>query len=240
MKISLFLSLLLFSHTSFSSTWVGKQKALVLLLEWPNVNQTKTKEEVEQTFFGENNLSLRQYFKENSNGKFDFSGKVMDWRQAKVRFNESRGCSLDYIVDQAKSVFMQDVDISKYDEDGNGKVDNLFVVHSGRIPHDRVGPSCTFTRDRSADHMVVFQIGGIGTKGKDIGIGFYLHEGGHEYFNLPDLYGNHYRGKYGIGMWGMMGLGAWGVSNDISEDDLFRYPAHFEPKSNTNILRAFT
>lgn len=211
--------------------WLGKQRAAVILLEWNNVAATKSKATLEKTFFDKKSLSLTTFFDENSNGKLDFSGEVLDWRKSSKNFDPKSGCNLKLILNEAKNLFQKDIDISNFDADKNGKIDHLFVIHSGKIPHDRVGPSCTFTSDNSADKVAIFQIEGIGTKGKDIPIGFYLHEAGHGYYRLPDLYGSHYHGRYGIGMWGMMGLGAWGVSNETSSADLFRYPSHFEPKS---------
>ncbi|MBI3541732.1 MAG: hypothetical protein HY075_00440 [Deltaproteobacteria bacterium] len=108
-------------------------------------------------------------------------------------------------------------------------------MHSGRISSDRVGPSCTFTTFKQANHTVVFQSEGLGSIGDRIPIGFYLHEAGHGYFGFPDLYADHYHGHYGIGMWGMMALGAWGTNNQLARGDLFRYPSHFEPYSKAAI-----
>lgn len=211
------------------TAWRGNQRALVVLVEWSNQTSDVDQRLVESTFFDTNTASLRSYFQENAHGAFDLTGDVMDWRRSTRPWSSSSGCSLDPIVTEAWRLFGTDIDISAYDSDGNGKIDNLFVVHSGRIGSDRVGPECTFTTSSRADYTVVFQSEGLGSIGSAIPIGFYVHEGGHGYYNFPDLYGDHYNGRYGIGMWGMMGLGAWGVRNDIQPEELFRYSAHFEP-----------
>lgn len=217
--------------------WQGRQKALVVLLEWSNAPVTVTREAIEETLFGAegDTTSLRQFFLENSGNRFDLSGDVLDWRRSSTSWRASNGCNLRSIVNAAWSQFGRDVDVASYDSDGNGKIDNFFVVHSGRIGSDRVGPDCTFTSFARADHAVVFQSRGLGSIGEAIPIGFYLHEAGHGYFNFPDLYGDHYHGRYGIAMWGMMGLGAWGTYNQVPVEDMFRIPSHFEPYSKVRI-----
>ncbi len=216
--------------------WQGHQRALVLLLDWSNVDSTVTREQVEATFFGEGEgaTSVRSFFLENA-GSFDLTGDVLDWRSTSQQWSASAGCNLRSIVNAAWSVFSADVDVSQYDADGDGLIDNLFVVHSGRIGSDRVGPECTFTNSRHANQTIVFQSQGLGSIGDAIPIGFYIHEGGHGYYGLPDLYNDHYHGQYGIGMWGMMGLGAWGTNNAIPRADMFRVPSHFEPYSKVRI-----
>jgi M6 family metalloprotease-like protein len=217
------------------TAWRGDQRALVLLVQWSNVASTVTAADVDATFFDETTQSMRAFFQENAQGAFDLTGDVMDWRRSTRAFNATAGCDLDPIVAEAWRLFGADVDVSSYDADGDGKIDNLFVVHSGRIGSDRVGPECTFTSSSRANYTAVFQSQGIGSIGTAIPFGFYIHEGGHGYYNFPDLYADHYHGRYGIGMWGMMGLGCWGVRNDIEQSELFRYPGHFEPLSKIRI-----
>lgn len=218
-------------------TWHGQQRGLVLFMDWSNTKTTVDAKLLEQTFFSKKNsdLSLNKFMLENSMGKFGLSGKILGKKVSNKVWNKKRGCSLKRIVKDAVSLFKGDYKISDYDSDNNGKIDNLFIVHSGRIGSDRVGPSCTFTNYKKADHTIVFQSNGIGSIGEAVPVGFYIHEGGHKYYRLPDLYNNHKHGEYGIGMWGMMGLGAWGVNNQTSNADLFRYPAHFEPLSKIKI-----
>jgi M6 family metalloprotease-like protein len=214
--------------------WMGQQRALVLMIRWSNATPAHTVEEMRDTFFGETG-SLRDFFLENSAGKFDLTGDVLDWRDANQRWNAANGCKLDPIVAAAWRAFGGDVDIADYDSDHDGKIDNLFVIHSGRIDQDRVGPECTFTDFDQANHTAVFQTAGLGSVGEAIPIGFYIHESGHQFFGFPDLYSDHYHGKYGVAMWGMMGLGAWGTYNQTPKADLFRFPSHFEPLSKVTI-----
>lgn len=223
--------------TAAHQNWQGEQRGLVLLLDWSNTESAVTKALVEDTFF---NLdaearSLRSFFLENSQGRFNLTGEVLDWRTVQTTWNSAAGCNLTPIVQAAWRAFEGSFDVADYDADGDGKVDNLFVVHSGRIGQDRVGPDCTFTTYSRANATVVFQAEGLGQVGSAIPIGFYVHEAGHGYFDLPDLYGDHYNGKYGIAMWGTMGLGAWGTQADMPRERIFRYPASFEPLSKIRI-----
>jgi len=226
-----FLVLSISTTATATNPWLGQQKAIVLLLEWSDKAKVTSQQDVDSTFFDESNLSLRQYFAENSQGKFDLNGSVLDWKRADLAWNVDQGCNPTFIAKEAWKLFSSDINIADYDSNLDGKIDHLFVVHSGRIPHDRVGPSCMFGSLAQAEHTIVFQSEGVGYIGSAIPIGFYVHEAGHDYYNFPDLYDDHYHGKYGIAMWGAMGLGAWGVTNTLDRNDLFRYPSHFEPMS---------
>ena len=232
-----FLGLVFVSRASAveSHPWMGQQRALVLLMEWSNVPAQVDPAKIENTLFAVNSPSLRQYFLENSVGRFDLIGKVSPWRKSSVKWRNAYECTPTAVAELAWDLFANDIHIPDYDSDGNGKVDHLFVIHSARGKTDRVGPNCVFGGHRAADEAIVFQSEGMGPVGSQLPIGFYIHEAGHQYFNFPDLYSDHYHGHYGIGMWGMMGLGAWGVRNDTPREDMFRYPAHFEPLSKIEI-----
>ncbi len=215
--------------------WLGKQRALVLSVEWSGTPAVVSQRTLEETFFNRGQSSLRDFFLENSVGTFDLTGTVLPWRTSSKTWHPNQGCDIDPIVAEAWKLFSKDVKISDHDSDHNGKIDHLFIVHSGRIGSDRVGPDCVFTDSKMADETAVFQSQGVGSMGGSIPIGFYIHEAGHKLYGFPDLYADHYHGQYGIGMWGMMGLGCWGTNNFVSAVDLFRYPGHFEPKSKIQI-----
>ncbi|MDZ4675986.1 MAG: M6 family metalloprotease domain-containing protein [Oligoflexia bacterium] len=239
--ILVFAVIICLSSTSIGSTvpttgtWLGNQRALVLLLEWADKPSNHTRQVVDDTFFKLQAPSLRQYFVENSTGKFDITGDVLEWKRSTLKWNAQRGCEPNFIAQEGWKQFSNLINMKDYDSNNDGKVDHLFIVHTGRIPHDRVGPSCMFGRLSQAEHTIVFQSEGVGSIGGALPIGFFLHEAGHELFGFPDLYNDHYHGRYGIGMWGMMGLGAWGTTNTIKQENLFRYPSHFEPYSKIQI-----
>lgn len=235
--------------------WIGHQRALVILLEWPNRPAQVSREEVERVFFGMNpgDHSMRQFLLENSGGKYDLTGTVLPWRKAKHKwgrlwcmfqekladiFDRTHGCSPKTIMREAWSVVKDDIDISDYDTDHNGKIDHLFVVHSGRLWKPRGTPDDVFYTGSMTDEGAVFQSQGMGKLGDKIPIGFFLHESGHNNFLLGDFYGDgpgYTHGSYGEAMWGIMGLGAWGMSSSMPVSDLFRYPAPYEAASKVRI-----
>lgn len=221
-------------NTHAATTWLGNRRALVLALEWSNKKAPVNMQDLNDAFFTTGTYSLHDYFLENSSGKFNLTGDVFNFKKTDLKWNDDLGCNPKEIARIAMDVFKDDINISNYDSDKDGKIDHLFIVHSGRMPSDRVGPSCMFTRT-DANETAVFQAQGVGSIGSAIPLGFYVHEAGHALYGFPDLYGNHYGGRYGIGMWGMMGLGCWGLNNSMATEELFRIPSHFEPRSKIKI-----
>ena len=229
----IFLSSLAFGETPKDELhpWKNQTRALVLLLEWRDRPSNINVSDVENAFFGES-LSLKQFFHENSSTTYTISGEVMPWRSSTLKWEELSSCQLNTIAQEAWRLFSSDIKASSYDSDANGKIDHLFILHSGRVrSRSNMEAPCAFMNFPKADHTAILQSQGSWIYGNHVPIGYYLHEAGHQYFNLPDLYGDHHHGHYGIGMWGIMGLGAWGVHNQIPTGDMFRHPSHFEPKS---------
>lgn len=122
------------------------------------------------------------------------------------------------------------VDFSRYDNDGDGWVDTVFIVHTGPgaeftgNANDIWSHSWTTVNDPVVDGVRVdsytiepeywLQPG-------DMTIGVFAHELGHA-FGLPDLYDRD-RSSSGIGYWGLMGSGSWnGPYNSRGSS-----PAHF-------------
>ena len=204
--------------------WLGEQRALVLLLSWQDAAPTLSREQVTEDFFGSVG-SLSAWFREASQGRFTLTGEVLDWRQASARWADQDIKKPGVVVRLAREAFAEVLDIEAYDGTGNGRIDHLFVVHSGRLSQDRIGPRAMFVPGL-ADRSVVIQSQGVGGVGQQLALGFYLHEAGHRWFDEGDQYGEHRRGDYGIGTWGLMGLGQWGPHAGIARDALFRRPVH--------------
>lgn len=113
------------------------------------------------------------------------------------------------------------VDFSNYDNDNNGYVDVLVVIHSGRggeVTSDSTDIWShkwnTRTPRATGDGVYVYeytiQPEYISSPG-DMTIGVFCHELGHA-FGLPDLYDIDYSSN-GIGKWGIMAYGSWGGVN---------------------------
>ena len=124
-QLSLFALIFLSTQVFAVGHFKGKQKGVVLLVEWKNAPANASPAEINDVFFSDGPTSARQFFKENSAGSFDLSGTVLDWRKSNRVWAPSKGCSLSPILSEAWSLFGSDIKISDYDEDKNGKIDNL-------------------------------------------------------------------------------------------------------------------
>ncbi len=170
-------------------------------------------------------MSLAAWFQEASQGRFTLSGSVRDWRTAEALWADQEPKRPGVGIDLARALFADVLDVAGHDGTGNGRIDHLFVVHSGRLTQDRIGPRALF-HPGQADRSVLLQSQGIGSTGQRLPFGFYLHEAAHRWFREGDQYGDHRHGSYGIGTWGLMGLGQWGPHAGIATDALFRFPVH--------------
>ncbi len=113
------------------------------------------------------------------------------------------------------------LDFSQYDNDGDGYVDALFVVHAG--------PGAEYTLNDNdiwshawATHYPYPVLDGVTIyrysmepeywdAPGDMTIGVYAHEMGHSVFGLPDLYDydDPPNDSYGLGRWSLMAGGSW-------------------------------
>lgn len=83
--------------------------------------------------------SVKQYFDDQFNGKYEFSFDVPDvivtlsQNRAYYGGNDEDGSDVrpQYMIVEACQLADQYVDFSKYDEDGDGEVDNVFVFFAG-------------------------------------------------------------------------------------------------------------
>ena len=131
------------------------------------------------------------------------------------------------LVEDAVDLVDPVVDFADYDNDGDGYVDGLMVVHSGRgaeLTHSRndIWSHKWAITPRLKDDKYIFVYSMMpeywSTAG-DMTCGVFCHELGHV-FGLPDLYDRDYSSR-GIGRWSIMSSGAW---NGTMGDS----PAHFD------------
>ncbi|KPL08150.1 hypothetical protein AMJ86_01815, partial [bacterium SM23_57] len=104
-----------------------------------------------------------------------------------------------------------DVDFSIYDNDNNGYVDAIFIVHAGRGAeqtgdvNDIWSHKWAVPNPPLVDGVYVFE---YCTEPEDGHIGVFCHEAGHLIFGLPDLYDYDYDSR-GVGYWTLMASGSW-------------------------------
>lgn len=109
-----------------------------------------------------------------------------------------------------------DIRFSKYDQDGDGEVDNVFVFFAGEdeavgAGDDKVWSHAWYIKDGAKKHLELdgvlinryactSELEGLNT-GKIAGIGTFCHEYTHT-FGLPDFYDTDYNeGGYSAGLW---------------------------------------
>jgi M6 family metalloprotease-like protein len=168
--------------------------------------------------------SLKQYFTEVSYGAFTVDGTVVGFYTAannQIYYGYDNGWTRAAELAREAIVAAQGagVNFASFDNDGNGNVDGLFIVH--------VGPGA-----ESGDHTYPWShswsltdagLAPVYASGKTINaytmepemvwsgtratIGVYAHEYGHA-IGLPDLYDTDYSSS-GIGNWCLMAGGSW-------------------------------
>lgn len=211
--------------SSFPKT--GKRNVLVILIQYPDLKATYTAQDFKDMMtkkdykgFG----SFRDFYLKNSFGKLDLNVDVVGWFTADSSYkfygNNQGQDKARYLIAQAlDSAEATGVDFSKYDNDGDGKMDGILVVHAGPGAEEGAQGQYIWSHRWSLgslqrkydgvtidDYVINPEMRG-GINGRMVGIGVYCHEFGH-LFGLPDLYDITYNSE-GVGNWALMGAGEW-------------------------------
>ncbi len=199
--------------------------------------------------------SMRDFYLENSYGQFEVTGTTTVWYTAEHSWryysnNDSiNGNRDDYgfgsypknavrLVEEAVDLAATDVDFSDYDNNGDGIVDALFVVHAGP------GAEEIYTKNFNEHFNYLWShkssiparlVDGVQVRGYTLEpengtIGVFCHEFGHE-LGLPDLYDTD-NSSEGIGEWCLMSSGGWCFKEG---DQLGTSPAHFSAWSKAQL-----
>ena len=227
------------------SPLTGKNKILMLLIQYPDLKATYTKAAFDSLMNTPNyggTGSFHDYYMENSFGKLNLTINVAGWYMAPAGYktysttddNGARAL-VDIAVDSAHA---QGIDFSQYDNDGNGYVDAIIVVHAG--PGAEEGGQTqyiwshhwvlagAYQRFYNGVHIYNYTIQPEIrlTNGPRItGIGVFCHEYGHV-LGLPDYYNTEaVPNSNGVGEWEVMGSGNW-LNNEHT-------PASFSAYSRT-------
>lgn len=169
--------------------------------------------------------SMQEFYEEISYDQFTINGDVAGWYTSNNNHfyygyndGDNWGASAELVQEavQAATAF---VDFSKYDNDGDGEVDGLQIVHSGpgaetgateypwshRWYISAAGLSPVYDDGVKIDGYTMQPELHSGTE--MVRIGVFCHEYGHA-LGLPDLYDTD-GGSIGIGSWGLMSGGSW-------------------------------
>lgn len=179
--------------------------------------------------------SMRDYYREVSLQQFDFDSIcVTRWYTAPHPYsyytNNQSGLgafpnNAQQMAEDAVALADPDVDFSRFDGDGDGVVDGLFIVHAGPgaeetdLLTDIYSHKWNLRLADSRDGVTIYpyttepeewagKVGGA-TPGQLISIGVFCHEFGHV-LGLPDLYDTKSTPtSQGIGDWDLMGYGVY-------------------------------
>ncbi|MBI9065321.1 MAG: M6 family metalloprotease domain-containing protein, partial [Marinilabiliaceae bacterium] len=209
----------------------GDINVLLILVEFSDKAHTRSKEEI-KTLFNEPGNEVRAGFKtfyqQASHGKLNVNIDVAGWyncNQAFSDFSDSKGMYLTgNLIRKAVDLAEADgVDFSGYDNDGDGKVDAVMVMHAGLgadhrsetkyiWPHSwslsgTVNKAVTYDGVRIDHYVTACEMRQYDGQMKGAGIGTFAHEFGHA-LGLPDLYDGTGKSS-GLGHWAIMSAGSW-------------------------------
>lgn len=228
-----------------TSLFQGEKKGLIILVEFKNSHfaESHTLEYYHQ-LINEQNFSssegyvgsVRDYFHDQSNGQFDLSfdvvGPVPMPNDYAYYGRDSGGEGNDVrpgeMVATACKAVDDEIDFSTYDWDGDGVVEEVYVLYAGH------GQADYYDRDSKViwPHMYQLSISDYGRvltlDGVDIdvyacsneiqadgtpsGIGTFCHEFSH-CMGFPDAYDtmsdSYYYSNYGMGSWDLMDAGSY-------------------------------
>ena len=203
----------------------GKRKLLVLLV---NYNDTYTRY-TRQDFYRMMNQknyggigSFRDYFLEQSYGKLDIDVTVTDWIKLPMPKDTYGPDGAAYMIYDALDMIKDTLDLKQFDNDGDGILDGLAVIHQGTgyeasgdardiWSHSSIVYGQTFNGVTVRRYTIEPEIQAKNNKMSAIGV--ICHEFGHA-LGAPDFYDTDYAqsgGEYcGTGIWDLLGSGAWG------------------------------
>lgn len=218
----------------------GQRHGLIILVNFADSKFNTSKFGPTQTLYsrianeanyGENNFkgSISDYFKAQSGGQFlldfDVAGPVtLPHRYSYYGQNDDDGYDKrpKEMVKEACQAVDGSVDFSKYDWDGDGEVEEVFVVYAGNGEHDTANqPNLIWPHmDNLANYDEQLTLDGVTintyacaselNSDKTLsGIGTFCHEFSH-CMGFPDMYDTASDGNnFGMGSWDLMDYGSY-------------------------------
>ena len=208
-------------------SYTGKKKCLNLLAQFSDKKFTMNDPKAfynrvaNEPGFNEGNFkgSVADYFKAQSNGKFEMNFDVMGpyTLGEQAYYGKNEGGQQDVNVQAMISGCLgkaaaEGIDFSPYDWDGDGEMEMVFVVYAGRGEATGGGDNTIWPHKGRMTNSV--KCGNktlinyacsneLSTSNEVDGIGTICHEFSH-CFGYPDAYDVNYTGLYGMGTWDLM------------------------------------
>lgn len=172
--------------------------------------------------------SVKDYFKAQSAGQFELDFDVVGICPLKnpcsyYGGNDSYGDDLragEMVAEACQWAATQGIDFSKYDWDGDGEVDQVFVLYAGKgeadggavstvWPHEFALSASDYGKSLSFNGVIVDTYAcsaELNDRDQLDGIGTFCHEFSH-CMGFPDLYDTSYSGWFGMGNYDLMCAG---------------------------------
>lgn len=213
----------------------GERRAIAILMQFADKKMTFEKEDIERLFnetgYTEDNAvgSVRDFYSFASGGQLDYVTDVfgpyetandMTYYGANTEYSNDQN-PLAMAVEAIRSL-PADLDLSIYDEDGDGYVDNVHIIYAGY--GEEAGASSNAIWAHEYPYVLPITMNGMRFKSyscspelrsnsgaKLTRIGVICHELGHA-LGANDYYDTNYStgGQYtGTGSWDLMASGSW-------------------------------
>lgn len=201
----------------------GTVNVIVVMVDFSDkkFTATQTKEHYSKLWFEDGTNSVKDYYRDVSNGVVTITGEVVGpYRMPKpisYYANGENGTgdrtpNAQVMALDAAKLADPKVSFKKYDNDGDGYVDAFVIVHAG-TGAERTGKandiwSHKWILDGGPYQADGTQIYSYLTVPGDCKLGVCAHELGHLAFGWPDLYDADYTSE-GIGVWCLMAAGSY-------------------------------
>jgi immune inhibitor A len=169
--------------------------------------------------------SMSSIYREMSYGNLEVTGEVIPYVRAPQPYTfytaGESGMGTNYprntpgLLFDALTEYCKTDDLKRFDTDGDGFVDGIFLIHAGggaeAEPNPQKRNEIIWSHKWTLPTPFVNQgvtVYAYSTEPEDGRVGVFSHEFGHV-LGLPDLYDESYRSE-GVGAWCLMGGGSWG------------------------------
>lgn len=223
------------------TNYLGQKKGLVVLVQFPDCKFTEkgSRDEFDHMMNQEGYSSDRHigsvhdYFYDQSYGQFDLTFDVVGPVTAKYNVayygqNNSYGndSRVGALLVEALTAIKDEVDFSSYDWDGDGEVDQVYMIYAGHGEHSGAPSYTIWPHEFWLQHSDYGQRFKVGTGlyvdtyacGSELnlygdpttlnGIGVCCHEFSH-CLGLPDFYDTANHTNFGMSDWDLMANGAY-------------------------------
>lgn len=218
--------------TKAGSPQLASKNVLCILVQFSDKPSTGAAEYFDTLMFFNRFGTARNYYKEVSYNKFDLVTvnlpSSLGWQTAPQTYayycNGANGLgsypqNSQKLVEDLVDLIDPLVNFSSYDNDGDGYVDGLVIVHTGSGAELTGSDNDIWShqwaispRLKDGKFISTYSIEPeywYSARPGDMTVGVFVHELGHALFGLPDLYDTDYSSK-GIGDWSLMASGSWG------------------------------